>query len=69
MITDIQIANIGTRLSDFTYESMRVVETHKRLFFIDVHSSLPLARVEHDGADIDGDIEIAKQLCLQKLSD
>lgn len=69
MITDIQIAEKDTRPSDFTHEGMHVIELNTGMFVIFVTNFPALARVEHDGADLDGDIEIAKQLCLQKLSD
>ena len=69
MITDIQIAEKGSRPSDFTHEGMQIIEPNKGIFLIILTGFPALARVEHDGADLDGDIEIAKQLCLQKLSD
>ena len=69
MIIDIQIAEKGTRPSDFTHEDMQIIEPYRGMFVIVVTNFPPIARVEHDGADLDGDIEIAKQLCLQKLSD
>lgn len=69
MITDIQIAEKGSRPSDFTHEDMQIIEIFTGMFVVLVTNFPPLARVTHDGADLDGDIEIAKQLCLQKLSD
>ena len=69
MIIDIQIAEKGTRQSDFTHEDMQIIEPYRGMFIVLVTNFPAIARVQHDGADLDGDIEIAKQLCLQKLSD
>ena len=68
MITHIEIAHKGTRPNDFTYEDMQIIEPYRGMFVVLVTNFPALARVEHVGVDLDGDIETAKQLCLHKLT-
>lgn len=69
MIIDIDIAERGTRPNDFTYEDLFIVRPYTGIFFVCFRDTArSLARVTHDGVDLDGDTEIAKQLCLHKLT-
>ena len=69
MITHIEIAHKGTRPNDLTYEDLYVVHPYESVFFVCFRETArALARVDHDGVDLDGDIETAKQLCLHKLT-
>lgn len=68
MITNINIANKGTRRPDFTYEDIQVIVPYANMFLLAITNSPSLARVEHDNTDFNGDVDIAKNLCLQKLT-